>query len=119
MKLIISRDQVTAKGLLGGNRGVRFELKTRVELTDEEHEMVKKYGAGAEVLLRKTVKPFWGKEFEVAITIGSLMTEETFRGDNIADIIAYEEGLREACGNFKSYLEVMRAFGGEEVVDYN
>jgi hypothetical protein len=54
MKLFITRDQ--AKGLLGG---VKFELRARVELTNEEAELVRKYKAQKETLLKKEVKiPF-------------------------------------------------------------
>ncbi len=33
-------------------------------------------------------------------------------------LIATEENVKEACRNFKIYLELMRNFGGEEIIEY-
>lgn len=115
MKLIIVRDQ--AKGLLGGTK---FELRARVELTSEESGLVKKYKADKEVLLQREMKiPFTSKAVIFDISIDGLMSGETFKCKDIADILAYEENVKEACENFKNYLEVMGHFGGEEVIEYN
>ena len=114
MRLFIKRDQ--AKGLLGG---VKFELSARIELTNEEAELVKKYKADKEVLLQKEIKiPLTGKSFALNLTIGSLMAGQAFKCNDIADILEYEKSVKESCEGFKNYIEVMRSFGGEEVIEY-
>ena len=47
MKLYITKSQ--ARGLMGG---VKFEFKARAELTPEESELVRKYRASKELLLK-------------------------------------------------------------------
>jgi hypothetical protein len=114
MKLLLLRDQ--AKGLLGG---VKFELRARVELDKEEAGMIKKYKADKEILLQKEIKiPFTGKSIALNITIDGLVSGQTFKCKDIADILEYERNVREACEAFKSYIEVMGNFGGEEVIEY-
>jgi hypothetical protein len=108
MKLLIARSQ--AGRMLGG---VNFELQVKVELTKEEAEIARKYQASNEVLLSRKI---WvGEE---RLTIGSLTTGQKFKGSNIAEILAYEEAVKESCQTFKRYLEVMRSFGGTEVIEY-
>jgi len=114
MKLFIKRDQ--AKGLLGG---VTFELSVRVELTPEEADLVRRYKADKEVLLQKEVKiPFTGRTVNLGLTIGSLMSGQTFKCADIAEILEIEQNVKAACEAFKRYLEVMRNFGGQEVIEY-
>lgn len=114
MKLYITRDQ--SKGMLGG---VKFELKARVELTSEEASLVEKYKVGKEVLLKKEIKiPFTGKAIVLDITIGSLVSGQTFKCNDIAEILEYERNIKESCESFKNYVEVMKHFGGEEVIQY-
>lgn len=116
MKLYITRDQ--AKGGIRRSK-IIFELRAKTELTDEELALVRKYKADKEMLLRKEVKiPLLGKSISFELTIGSLMRGATFRGEDIATILAYEENVKESCEAFKTYLEVMKSFGGEEVVEY-
>ena len=45
MKLIIKRDQKEQKGILGGHKGMHFVLSYRIELTQEESDLVAKYKA--------------------------------------------------------------------------
>jgi hypothetical protein len=110
MKLIIARDQ--SKGLLGGNK---FEFTARVQLTPEEAELVKKYKAGGEVLVVKE-GAFGGQK---PLTIGDLMEGQTFKCNNIAEILQYEASVKESCEAFKNYIEVMKGFGGEETIEFN
>lgn len=82
-------------------------------MSKEEAELIDIYQAHGEELLRKKV---WGREQR--LTIGSLMNGQTFKGANIAEILAYEEAVKEGCRTFKTYLEVMASFGGTEVIEY-
>jgi len=114
MKLYISRDQ--AKGMLGG---VKFELMARTELTNEEAELIKKYKVDKEVLLQKEVKvPLTGRSIVLNLTIGSLMNGQKFKCKDIAEILEYEKNVKESCEALKNYLEVMKNFGGEEIIEY-
>ena len=114
MKLFINRDQ--AKGLLGGTK---FELIAKVELTGEESSLVSKYKVDKEALLQKEIKiPFTTKVMVLDINIGGLMQGQTFKCKDIADILEYEKNVKEACENFKNYIEVMKHFGGQEVIEY-
>jgi hypothetical protein len=114
MKVFISRDQ--AKGLLGR---IKFELKARAELTGEEANLVKKYQVENEILLKKEMKiPFTGAGIAINLTIGSLMAGQTFTCSDIAEILEYEKNVKFSCEAFKNYLEIMRSFGGQEVIEY-
>lgn len=113
MKLVIQRDQ--AKKMLGG---VSFELAAQVQLTPDEAELVKRYRADREVLLQKEVTiPLTGRSLSLALTIGSLTNGQTFKRNDIAEILGYEESVKNACQSFRAYLDVMRSFGGREVVE--
>jgi hypothetical protein len=114
MKLFVKRNQ--ASGMFGG---VKFELSARVELTPNESEIVKKYKADKEVLLRKEIKiPLTGKSIILDITIGSLIAGQTFKCNDIAEILEYENNIKESCGTFKNYIVVMSSFGGEETIEF-
>ena len=114
MKLYITRDQ--AKGVLGK---VKFILKARVELTDEEAALLKKYKAKNEILLQKELNiPFLKKKYVLLLKIGSFIVGEEFKCKDIADILQYEENIKEACKTFKNYIEVMKSFGGEELIEF-
>lgn len=49
---------------------------------------------------------------------GSLMNGQAFKCNDIAEILEYEKNVKESCEAFKNYLEVMKNFGGEEVIEY-
>jgi hypothetical protein len=114
MKLFITRDQ--SKALLGGTK---FELNARVELTNDEANLVKKYKADKEVLLKKEIKiPFTGRALELDIKIENLVAGQTFKCADVGDILETEKNVKEAAENFKNYIEVMKNFGGQEVIEY-
>jgi hypothetical protein len=115
MKLSITRDQ--AKGLLGG---VKFELSARAQLTNDESELVKKYKADKVVLLKKKIEiPFTGRAVELDIKIENLLAGQTFKCADVNDILETEKNVKEAAQNFKTYIEIMKNFGGQEVIEYS
>jgi len=115
MKLYITKDQ--AKGMFGA---VKFLLSARVELTQEEADLIKRYKADKETLLQKSIKiPFTDRTIDVSLTIGSLTAGQTFKCGDIAEILETEKNIKEACEAFKNYLFVMKNFGGEEVIEYD
>ena len=114
MQLLLTRDQ--SKKMLGG---ISFELSAKVDLTDEEAGLVKKYKADKEVLMEKEIKiPLTGRSIILNLSIGSLVVGQSFKCNNIAEILEYEGNVKESCEAFKNYLEVMRHFGGREEFSY-
>ncbi|MDO9575390.1 MAG: hypothetical protein Q7J55_02565 [bacterium] len=106
MKLIIKRDQ--DRGFFGG---ISFVLEARVVLTPEEEELVKKYKARREVLYTNT-------KGNIRYTINDLLIGVRDKCKDIAILLNNEEVYKEACSYFKTLLEVMASFGGEEVIEY-
>ena len=115
MKLVIRRDQKAKTGLLGGHKGVSFLLTCRVELTPEEQELVKKYKAEFHPLTFVTDRE--GNR-RVKDTVSSLMSGVTEEMDDITVLLNNEEVVRNACNDFKTLLDVMATFGGEEVIEF-
>lgn len=123
MKLFITRDQ--AKGTFGG---ISFELRARVELATEEAVLVKKYKAHKEVLFKKEtglsqitggLAGFVTPGLAVrSITIEDMVNGQVFKCKDIGEILGYEAMVKESCEAFKIYIEAMRSFGGEEVIEY-
>ena len=114
MKLFISRNQ--SSGMFGG---VKFELTAKVELAAGEAEVIKKYKAEKEVLIKKEVKiPFTGNAIMLDITIGGLVGGQQFKCKDITEILETEKSIKEACEMFKNYISVMNSFGGQEVFEY-
>jgi len=114
LKLIIRRDQKAQKGLFGGHAGMKFILTYRVQLTPDEEALVKKYKAEYHPLL------FVTKDGErvPSDTVSSLLREKTGELDDVTILLTNEEHLKSACRNFKTLLEVMATFGGEEVLEF-
>lgn len=114
MQLVIKKDQ--SKKLMGG---MSFELLAKVQLTENEAALVSKYKADKEVLMKKEFKiPFTGRAIVLNITIGSLIAGQTFKCNDIGEILEYENSVKESCEAFKNYIEVMGSFGGEEVIEF-
>ena len=98
--------------------GVNFQLEAKVDLTQEESDLVKSYRADKEVLLQSEVSIF-GKVLEFDLKIEDLVKGRNFKCKDIGDILATEVNVKEACQNFKNYIEVMKTFGGREVIEYS
>jgi hypothetical protein len=114
MKLIIKRDQKAQTGFLGGHKGMTFLLTTRVELTPEEQELVKRYKAENHPLTFATRD---GAQIPKD-TITSLMRGVSEEMRDIGVLLNNEEVVKSACRDFKLLLDVMATFGGEEVVEF-
>jgi len=92
MNLYILRDQ--AKGIFEGGK---FELSARIVLTNEEAELIRKYKADKKVLLKKEIKiSSTGRTILLNLTIGQLMAGQTFKCNNIAEILEYEANVKES-----------------------
>ena len=115
MRLKLVRNQ--ASGMFGG---VKFELEARVDLDPSEAELIRRYKADKEVLVKREIKiPLTDRAIVVNLTIGSLMTGQTFKCNDIAEILEYEQSVKQSCEAFRRYLTVMESFGGEELIEYN
>lgn len=114
MKVSIRKDQ--AKKLIGG---VSFELYVQAQLTPQEQDLVKRYKAYKQLLYEKELRiPFTKKCFVLNINIQSLIDGVSYKCSDIAEIIEHEEALKEACESFYNYIQVMKEFGGEEILEF-
>ena len=115
MKLIIKRDQEARTGMFGGHKGMKFLLSYRVELTPEEQALVTKYKVENHVLTYTTTQ----KGIKIPKdTISSLTRETTESLDDVTILLRNEDVVKNACKDFKTLLEVMATFGGEEVIEF-
>jgi len=115
MKLIIKRDQEARTGMFGGHKGMKFLLSYRVELTPEEQALVTKYKVENHVLTFTTTQ----KGIKIPKdTISSLTRENTESLDDVTILLRNEDVVKNACKDFKTLLEVMATFGGEEVIEF-
>lgn len=114
MKLIIKRDQQVQKGIFGGHKGMTFLLSCRVELSPEEEALIEKYKVEDYVL---TYTKTSSGETRIH-SIRSLMQGATEEAKDITTLLNNEEIIKDACKNFKTLLEVMATFGGEEVIEF-
>jgi len=115
MKLIIKRDQKVQKGIFGGHKGMTFLLSYRVELSPEEEALIEKYKVEDYTLTYTTGRD--GIQLPKD-TVRSLMQGVTEEVKDITILLNNEETIKGACKNFKTLLEVMATFGGEEVVEF-
>ena len=115
MKLYIKRDQKVQTGIFGGHKGMTFLLSCRVELTPDEQALVTKYKAEMHVLTYAD-DPKAGRIPKD--TASSLMRGTTEEVKDITVLLNNEEIIKGACRNFKTLLDVMASFGGEEVVEF-
>jgi len=116
MKLIIKRDQKAKTGLFGGHKGMTFVLSCRVELTPAEKELVSKYKAENEVLAISTDRG--GGKVPKIYTVNNLLLGTTEEVQDITVLLNNEEEIKKACAGFKTLLQVMASFGGEEVIEF-
>jgi len=114
MKLSIMSSQ--SKGMMGG---VTFSVTGKVTLTPEEEQLVRHYKLEGEILLKKKMKNIWGQltDNEVSVLVRNLLNGDSFKCKDLPEVIAYRDSLIAASKSLKSYLEIARTFGGEEVID--
>ena len=113
MKLTIKRDQSAKKGLFGGHKGMIFSLYCKVQISQEEQELIDKYKVNNYVLTTKQSEE--GKIPD--LTVNSLVQGCTEEFWDVATLLHNEDVIKEACRDFKNLLLIMAAFGGEEVIE--
>lgn len=114
MRLVINRSQEAKKGMLGGNKGVEFTLRYRLELTPEEEALVRQYKL---------------EEFPITWTSvnGQRVPDDTIarmvvgRSQTLTDVttlLSNEEVVKSACDALPPLFEIVRTFGGDDIVEY-
>lgn len=114
MKLRINRGQQAMKGMLGGSKGVSFTLRYQLELTQEESELISEYRLGSYPVTWHTVQ---GTRVP-AETIASLVRGTSLTLTDVETLLNNERVIIEACDGLPPLLQVVRTFGGDEVIDY-
>jgi hypothetical protein len=114
MKLVINRDQAAIKGMLGGHKGMQFTLACRLVLSPEETELVERYKLESYPL---TWKSFQGSRVPDD-TVGSLMRGSSMTLTDVTTLVSNEDTIKNACDELPRLFEVVRTFGGDEVVEY-
>jgi len=118
MKLIIRRNQADVKGLFGGHKGVRFTLYAQVQISDEEKALINRYKVGDYILAEYELQlPFRGDKVRFHWSVDDLIWGKQVETDDIGTLLELEESVKRGCVALKTWLEVMRTFGGEEVID--
>lgn len=114
MRLILSRNQADVKGWFGGQKGVRFSVTAKAELTPKEKELCAKYLPGGDTLFSWEYRPRPGaQEITRHVTVDGLVNGQSFECESLLDIMSLEKGIIAGANNFHKYLDVANSFGGE------
>ena len=115
MKLIFKRDQREEKGTIVEQKGIKFLLSCRAELTPEEQDLIKKFKAEEELLAKFTLTSSSLPNF---LHVKDLVAGRNYECKDVASLLEVEDQIKEACKSFRTLLDVMASFGGEEVIDF-
>ena len=97
MRLILRREQAK-KGML--KKTMKFILHAKVELTERENNIIKKYDAEMEPLFEGT-SIFLGRTVEYKIRVHQLIKGRSWNCEDVLTIMNTEEKVRTACDNLK------------------
>ena len=61
----------------------------------------------------------WGQptDYLIDVKVMNLLSGQSYKCKSLAEVISYSESLKEACETLKTYLEVAKSFGGQEVIE--
>lgn len=93
---------------------MKFLLSCRVELSPEEEALVEKYKVENYTLTYTTSRD----GIQLPYTVRSFMQGVNEEVKDITILLNNEDIIKDACKNFKTLLEVMATFGGEEVIEF-
>jgi len=114
MRLLIKRNQPTHVA-----DAVRFELQAKTQLTPEEADLVEAYDLGRMVVLKTELQaPVSGQPIQLLLKIKDLIDGRRFDCNDIAEVLETENSVKQACENFRGYLQVMENFDSEQVLEY-
>lgn len=91
---------------------MKFLLSFRVELTQEEQNLIKRYKTEGEPIAADLDHPAY------PLAIRDMVEGKTYERSSVTTVLNAEDQLKEACKNFKLLLNVMASFGGEEVIEF-
>lgn len=114
MRLVIERSQQEVKGAFGKSKGISFTLSHRIELTDEERELVRKYKLEDYPL---TFTSYQGTSIP-SDTISNSVVGRSQTVTDVTTLLGNERIIKDACDQLPVLFEVCRSFGGREVIDY-
>jgi hypothetical protein len=114
MKLIINRSQQAVKGMLGGHKGMSFTLSYRLELTPDEQGLVEQYRLAEYPLTWRVVA---GDRLPDD-TVGSLASGRSQTLGDVQTLLQNEEIVKSACDELTTLFDVVRTFGGDEIIEY-
>jgi len=114
VRLLIQRDQQEVKGMFGGSKGISFTLKYQLQLNEEEQEIVRRYRLESYPLTWNTVQ---GTRMPDD-TVGNMMEMRTQTLTDVTTLLKNEEIVKSACDALPHLFNVVRTFGGKEVIDY-
>ena len=99
---------------MGGHKGVLFTLAYRLELTDEETALVHEYKLEHYPL---TWTEHQGQRVP-ELTISRLTSGQTQTVNDVTTLLHNEEVVKTACDALPPLFDVVRSFGGDEIIEY-
>lgn len=123
MKLVLQRSQKETGKL---SKNIVYVLHAKAEISDEEKANISKYKVGNTVLYTDSdisdsdgfFKAFAKSATSVTVSISDLVNGTSFSAKSIHEMLFLEAHIKEACSNFKTILDAMASFGGQEVIEY-
>jgi hypothetical protein len=114
VQLVIKREQAPVKSLLGGHKGVEFTLAYRLLLTDEECELADQYKLGDYPVTWKNLPSGQVPDD----TLRDMVAGRSQTLTDVTTLVANEKAIKDACDSLPKLFEIVRTFGGQEVIDY-
>jgi hypothetical protein len=114
MKLIINRSQQDVKGMLGGHKGVSFTLSYRLVLTQDELELIQRYKLEEYPVTWRTFRD----QRVPDDTIGNMLQGRSQTITDVKTLLSNEAVVKDACDAVATLFQVVRTFGGDEVIEY-
>jgi hypothetical protein len=114
VQLAIKRNQAAIKGMLGGHKGMQFSLACRLVLTPEESQLVEQYRLADYPVTWRSVQ---GSQVP-GETIASLRRGSVQTLTDVTTLVANEKTIKSACDSLPVLFDIVRTFGGEEIVEY-
>ena|SRR2546423_2880678 len=105
MRLQIARQQKQDRG------NVTFLFWCKLELTQEESELVRRYGQQNKELTYKLERNYGVGKLKLSELMQGIDAEQT----DVTSLAKYEKDIKEACINLKNLLRLMSIWDGQQV----
>jgi hypothetical protein len=100
--------------MLGGHKGVSFTLSYRLELTPDELELVQRYKLEEYPVTWRNV----GEQRMPDDTINNMTQGRSQTVRDVKTLLNNEAVVKDACDGVATLFDVVRTFGGDEVIEY-